>query len=91
MRYLFFCCIAAFAICSCRQPNPAYVQAPFEELDTLATNDWWNRAENPIINLKVPRNEVVAFGIYTVANETLKLSAQLYPLYPDETRECGWK
>ncbi|MEQ9374692.1 MAG: hypothetical protein RIG68_05930 [Imperialibacter sp.] len=63
------------------------VTAPFEKLDTLATNDWWNRPDNPIINLKVPRSEVVAFGLYTVSNNTLKLSAQLYPLYPDESRE----
>jgi hypothetical protein len=41
----------------------------------------------------------VAFGLYTVSNNTLKLSAQLYPLYPDESREVrlevkkadGWK
>jgi hypothetical protein len=37
--------------------------------------------------VKVERKQVVAFGMYTVMNKTLKLSAQLYPLYPDETRE----
>ncbi len=63
------------------------VSAPFSELDTLAINDWWNRGDNPIVNLKVGRDSVVAFGIYTVSNNTLKLSAQLYPLYPEETRE----
>jgi hypothetical protein len=63
--------------------------APFSEVDTLAINDWWNRGENPIINLKVPRDSVIAFGIYTVSNTTLKLSAQLYPLYPEETREVA--
>lgn len=62
------------------------IMAPFENLDTIATNDWWNRQPNEIIDVKVPREEVVAFGIYTVANNTLKLSAQLFPLYPDETR-----
>jgi len=60
--------------------------APFSNLDTLATNDWWNRGDSKIINMKVERSEVIAFGIYTVANKTLKLSAQLFPLYPDETR-----
>ena len=63
------------------------VLAPFEKLDTLATNDWWNRASNPIVDLKVERKDAIAFGIYTVANNTLKLSAQMYPLYPNETRE----
>ena len=60
--------------------------APFTNLDTLATNDWWNRGPSEIINMKVKRAEVIAFGMYTVANKTLKLSAQLFPLYPKETR-----
>ena len=63
------------------------VLAPFENLDTISTNDWWNRAPNKILDVKVDRKDVVAFGIYTVSNNTLKLSAQLFPLYPDETRE----
>jgi hypothetical protein len=64
------------------------VLAPFKKKeDALCTNDWWNRPANPIIELKVPRDQVVAFGIYTVHNGVLKLSAQLYPLYPKETRE----
>ncbi len=61
-------------------------KAPFEELDSLATNDWWNRNPNEIVPLEVPRDQVVAFGIYTVADNTLKLSAQLFPLFPHETR-----
>ena len=63
------------------------VRAPFEKLDTLAVNDWWNRASNPIVEMKVERKDAIAFGIYTVSNNTLKLSAQLYPLYPSETRD----
>ncbi len=69
------------------------VKAPFKKgEDTLCVNDWWNRPtpDDPkkrIIDLKVPRDQVVAFGLYTVSDGTLKLSAQLYPLYPDETRE----
>ena len=83
---------AVFAICilSCvdqKKEQVPPVIAPFSNVDTLAINDWWNRKDNPIINLKIGRDSVVAFGIYTVSNSTLKLSAQLYPLYPDETRE----
>lgn len=63
------------------------ITAPFSNVDTLAINDWWKRGDNPIINLRVNRDSVVAFGIYTVSNNTLKLSAQLFPLYPGETRE----
>ena len=82
--------IVLLFICSCKSPveeRVPLVTAPFSNLDTLATNDWWNRASNPIVDLKVARDSVVAFGIYTVANKTLKLSAQLYPLYPEEPRE----
>lgn len=79
--------------------EPPFV-APFEKgEDSLCVNDWWNREENPIIDLKVPRDQVVCFGIYTLSGTTLKLSAQLYPLYPAETRQVrleidrgeGWK
>ncbi|MCA8980789.1 MAG: hypothetical protein KDC14_12240 [Planctomycetes bacterium] len=65
-------------------PPPALV--PFGELDSLCTNDWWNREPSPIVETRVPRGEVIAFGIYTVHAGSLKLSAQLFPLYPDETR-----
>ena len=63
------------------------VIAPFTDVDSLAINDWWNRGENEIINLDVDRDSVVAFGIYMVANNTLNLTAQLFPLYPEESRE----
>lgn len=64
-----------------------YVEAPFKKLDKYSTNDWWNRKDNEIIDLKVNRADVIAFALYTLSNGTLKLTAQLFPLYPDETRE----
>ena len=67
--------------------NEKFIKSPFNNLDTLSTNDWWNRQDNPIIDLKVDRDDVIAFGMYTVSNNTLKLSAQLFPLYPNESRE----
>ena len=77
--------LATFA----QQPNvdaEPPVRAPFEQLDTLCTDDWWNRDPSPIVDTRVPRDEVIGFGIYTVHAGSLKLSAQLFPLYPDETR-----
>jgi hypothetical protein len=35
---------------------------------------------------EVPRDEVICFALYTVHNNILKLTAQLYPLKPDEDR-----
>ena len=71
---------------ACQTPSTPYVKAPFTALDTLATNDWWNRKTSKIIDMKVSRDQVVAFGIYTTSNNTLKLTAQLFPLYPEESR-----
>ena len=82
---LFVICILGCANQKKEQVPPLI--APFSNVDTLAINDWWNRGNNPIIDLKIDRDSVIAFGIYTVSNNTLKLSAQLYPLYPEESRE----
>lgn len=38
--------------------------------------------------MDVPRNEVVAFAVYTQHGGVLKMSAQLFPLKPDEPREA---
>jgi hypothetical protein len=71
--------------CQTKVLDPPVI-APFTDLDTICTNDWWNRAPNRIHDVKVDRDQVIAFGMYTVSKGILKMSAQLYPLYPDETR-----
>jgi hypothetical protein len=89
-KTLFFALLLSVWLIGCGKTEKKQLPlavAPFEKLDTLAVNDWWNRGDNPIIDLKVPRDSVLAFGLYTVAQNTLKLSAQLYPLYPEESRE----
>ena len=48
-----------------------YIKAPFKDLDTLCVNDWWKIKDNPIINLKVDRKNIIAFGIYTLSNNCL--------------------
>jgi hypothetical protein len=93
--FIFFTVIIIFLCYGCNNTSankngamftPPIV-APFTGIDTIATNDWWNRKPNKIIDVKVKRENVIAFGIYTVHNNILKLSAQLFPLYPNETRE----
>jgi len=74
--------------------NPP-VTAPFEKLDLYCVNDWWVNAEkmkdNPkrIIDVDVPRDEVICFGMYTVQDGVMKMTAQLFPLYPKESREVS--
>ena len=79
--------LASSSIFSAKSVSNNYVKSPFSGLDLLATNDWWNRGKNEIIDLKVEREDVIAFGIYTLSNNILKLTAQLFPLYPEESRE----
>lgn len=89
MYKLINCCLILFVLqfhSGFAQDQATPLSSPFQNIDTLATNDWWNRAPNDIINLKVNRDSVVAFGLYTVHANVLKLTAQLYPLYPNETR-----
>ncbi|HVJ68307.1 MAG TPA: metallophosphoesterase family protein [Caulifigura sp.] len=88
--------LAAFVM-SLVRPRGANAQTvsprPFGEanpqLDSLAVGEWWTKKQpprNPPPPMDVPRNEVVAFAVYTHDNGVLKMSAQLYPLKPGEER-----
>jgi hypothetical protein len=60
-------------------------------LDSLAVGRWWTtkpRGPNPPPPMDMPRDEVVAFALYTHDRGVLKLTAQLYPLKPGEPREA---
>ncbi|MES2467942.1 MAG: metallophosphoesterase family protein [Verrucomicrobiota bacterium] len=63
----------------------------FPKLDSLATGEWW-LAKPPLNNapppMEVPRDQVVAFALYTQESGVLKMTAQLYPLKPGESREA---
>jgi len=64
----------------------------FPKLDSLATGKWWLVSppkKSPPPPMDVPRDQVIAFAVYTCDSKTLKLSAQLYPLKPDESREAS--
>lgn len=63
--------------------EPTPFGAAFPKLDGHATGEWWKSEKPPLL---VPRNEVVAFALYTCDASVLKLTAQLYPLLPEEPR-----
>ncbi|MEM8714008.1 MAG: metallophosphoesterase family protein, partial [Planctomycetota bacterium] len=60
----------------------------FKRLESMATGEWWKvkPTERRSMSLNVPRDEVVAFALYTHGGGTLKLTAQMFPLMPDEPR-----
>lgn len=63
----------------------------YPKLDSLAAGEWWKAApprQNPPPPMDVPRDQVVAFALYTHDRAVLKLTAQLYPLKPGEVREA---
>ncbi len=64
----------------------------FPNLDSLAVGNWWKKpqpkGQNPPPPMDVPRDQVVAFALYTHDRGVLKLTAQLYPLKPDEPLEA---
>jgi arylsulfatase A-like enzyme len=63
----------------------------FPKLDSLTVGEWWNAARpkvNPPPPMNVPRDQVIAFALYTHERGVLKLTAQLYPLRPAEAREA---
>ena len=77
---------------SAAEPEPAlpFTDA-FANLDSLATGKWWKKTfpvKLPPPPLDVPRDEVIAFALYTHDHGVLKLTAQLYPLKPGEAREA---
>ena len=61
----------------------------FPNLDNDATGEWWKRKPKGAdqARLMVDRDKVIAFAVYAQDRGVLKLTAQLYPLLPDETRE----
>lgn len=83
------------------QSQEPYFGQKFKNLENRATGEWWKKKPNKRqpMDLDVPRNEVVAFALYTHDSGTLKMSAQLFPLKPGEPREVvlefksddGWK
>jgi hypothetical protein len=68
--------------------------ATYPQLDSLAVGDWWN-AKQPSAKkaalppaMDVPRDQIVAFALYTYDNGVLKLTAQFFPLKPYEARQA---
>lgn len=61
----------------------------FPNLELRASGKWWTRkpTKRQPMDLDVPRDQVVAFALYTHDQGVLKMTAQLFPLYPDESRE----
>lgn len=75
--------------------DPQPFGSKFPTLDSDAVGEWWkattvergpNKGKPQKPRLLVPRDQVMAFALYTHDHGILKLSAQLYPLMPEEPR-----
>lgn len=73
------------------EESPQPFGSEFPNLDSLAVGEWWKKqpkGNNAPPPMDVPRDQVVAFALYTHDHGVLKLTAQLYPLKPGEPREA---
>jgi len=60
----------------------------FPKLDSDASGQWWNnKQKNGPPRLMVERDQVIGFALCTHDHGVLKLTAQMYPLMPEESRE----
>ena len=71
----------------------------FPDLESLTTGEWWKRGAvaqdtkvkregaSPAPSMDVPRDQVVVYAVYRHHAGVLKVSAQLYPFKPGESRE----
>lgn len=59
----------------------------FPNLESDAVGDWWKPRGDKQPKLMVERDQVLAFALYAHDRGVLKLTAQLFPLLPDESRE----
>jgi hypothetical protein len=94
-RRTFLKTVPAAALAARRLAQDAPADLPFgadhAQLDSQTTGRWWEPRRGgrpPIVDLQVPRDRVVAFALHTHDHGVLKLTAQLYPLLPDEPREA---
>ena len=71
------------------QTTPPPFGEKFPNLESRTTGEWWKKKPNKryTLSLDVPRAEVIAFALYTQHRGTLKLTAQLFPLKPGESRD----
>lgn len=85
--------LSVAAVVNADDPQP--FGAEFRAIDSDAVGEWWKpqtvrrgpkKGTTRKPRLMVPRQDVMAFALYTHDHGVLKLSAQLYPLLPDEPR-----
>ena len=83
---------AALVLPARAQEEPTPFGDDFANLDSRATGEWWNkppgRGPQRPPEMNVPRDEVIAFALYTHDRGVLKMTAQLYPLRPGEPKEA---
>jgi hypothetical protein len=69
--------------------EPPFPGARGEKLDLASRDDIWEKPAKGFLSefVRVPRDQVVGFALYTQQDGVLKLTAQLFPLKPGEPRE----
>ncbi|MFW5759907.1 MAG: hypothetical protein ACOCXH_02875 [Cyclobacteriaceae bacterium] len=97
-KMLIIMLLVTWAGCTNQQQQESfeYTTDPFpgetgQNLEMHSRWDMWDQPAEGFLGefVRVPRNEVVGFALYTHQNGKLKITAQLYPLMPEETRNVS--
>ena len=82
---LVFVALPSLTTCGFQEAHP--FGEKFPNLDSDATGEWWKPKDGKPPRLMVERDQVIAFAVYTHDRGVLKLTAQMYPLLPEESRD----
>ncbi len=87
-------CFLTLALATFAGTTLAHADSPFpgprgKKLDLASRKDIWDKPGGGFLArfVKVPRDEVIDFALYTHDHGVLKMSAQLFPLKEDEPQE----
>ncbi|NMC19858.1 MAG: hypothetical protein GYA33_05495 [Thermogutta sp.] len=86
--FVFASSFLTFEVFSARGESP-FPGERGERLDLACRDDIWDREPQGFLQrfVRVPRDQTAAFALYTHDHGVLKMSAQLFPLQPNEPRE----
>ena len=91
MKNYFFLFLGVLLSWTSASAQSAFPGERGEKLDYATREDIWDREANGFLDefVRVERDEVICFALYTQQDGVLKMTAQLFPLKPGEDREVS--
>jgi hypothetical protein len=89
MKHYLTLILGAFLLWNSASAQSAFPGERGKNLDKSTREDIWEREPKDFLDnfVRVERDEIICFAIYTQQDGVLKMTAQLFPLKPGEDRE----